>query len=205
MMRISFFLINFLFVGCSGLMTQRTFMDEMSYEDGEFFDPGADFPVVGGDSGRMWRSKAEWRRRLPATLDEKENRETKLLLKSELLELENSLSDYDLDFYDRYKKHFSSHSEKIYFLRLAPGDRRIYLESKGLIENQMKNSSNHHENEDDSLQVGMLKKEVQVILGEPKKVEITGNPIFQNEKWHYSYQGKNHYVYFSAGRVETWE
>lgn len=199
-------LVLMFLTSCSGLLPHRTFLEEMEYEDESFLEAGVDFPILDGDTGRTWRSKSEWRHRIPASKMEIEKRATAGMLSDELEELENSLSDEENDFYQTYKHKFPTQTEKIYFLQLGSMEKRYYLQSKGLLEYQTNYASVASDsNSTETLAQGMSKKEVKNILGTPTKVEVDGNPWFQNEKWLYEAPEKTHFVYFQAGRVEYWK
>lgn len=73
-------------------------------------------------------------------------------------------------------------------------------EMKGLIESQ-------------DIAVGMPQDYVKRAWGEPMSVEVSGNPIYRNERWKYQkfvsssegYRKETRYVYFEGGRVVGWE
>jgi outer membrane protein assembly factor BamE (lipoprotein component of BamABCDE complex) len=51
----------------------------------------------------------------------------------------------------------------------------------------------------------MSKSDVMNHLGHPTRVEVAGNPSYENERWLYTRNGASNYVYFEAGHVEGWE
>jgi hypothetical protein len=61
--------------------------------------------------------------------------------------------------------------------------------------------------------LGMTKQAVRDSWGEPELVEVAGNPMYGNERWHYTeqtsstegYHTQHRMVYFDAGRVSGWE
>ena len=67
--------------------------------------------------------------------------------------------------------------------------------------------------EANDIAVGMPKQAVKDSWGEPEAVEVAGNPIYGNERWHYSeqtsstegYHSQSRVVYFESGRVVGWE
>ena len=71
---------------------------------------------------------------------------------------------------------------------------------KGLIEAQ-------------DIAVGMPQEYVRRSWGEPLSVEVSGNPIYKNERWKYQrfvstsqgYRQETRFVYFEGGRVVGWE
>lgn len=73
-------------------------------------------------------------------------------------------------------------------------------EAKDLIENQ-------------DIAVGMPMELVKKSWGEPSSVEVSGNPLYKNEKWRYQkynsssdgFRQEKRIVYFEAGKVVGWE
>lgn len=61
--------------------------------------------------------------------------------------------------------------------------------------------------------VGMPQDYVRRSWGEPLSVEVSGNPIYKNERWKYQrqistsqgFRKETRYVYFEGGRVVGWE
>jgi hypothetical protein len=205
-----FLLVCCLFLtACSTLGTNRTYLSEMESDDSHYFEAGVDFPVLAGDSGRTWRSKSEWNNRIPASEKTNQYRKVKSSLRTELRELEASLADNSLALYEQHKLKFHSDSERIFFLRLPANERAQYLQSKGITGNiedkfltPMERMRVIHQSE---ITLGMTKRDVEVSWGRPLRVEVAGNPSYENERWIYSYNGATKYVYFESGKVEGWE
>ncbi|AFY00468.1 hypothetical protein [Bdellovibrio bacteriovorus] len=73
-------------------------------------------------------------------------------------------------------------------------------EMKGLIESQ-------------DIAVGMPQDYVKRSWGDPMSVEVSGNPLYKNERWKYQkfvsapegYRKETRFVYFEGGRVVGWE
>ena len=40
--------------------------------------------------------------------------------------------------------------------------------------------------------------------GRPDRMDVAGDPKFQNERWAYQRDGVTNYIYFENGRVEGW-
>ncbi|MCC2679069.1 MAG: hypothetical protein K0R29_1645 [Pseudobdellovibrio sp.] len=67
--------------------------------------------------------------------------------------------------------------------------------------------------ESQDIALGMPAEYVKKSWGEPVNVEISGNPIYRNERWQYNkqvatpqgYKQEKRYVYFEGGRVVGWE
>jgi hypothetical protein len=193
----------FLLTGCGQLVSHRDYLTEMDYEDGGFFEPQRDFPVVAGDTGKMGESHAERRARTPASAQDMYEERNRLSLEEELRKLEGKQSENALAFYEKHKKHLPSTSEKIYFLKLPHRDRRDYLEARGVFEEVAITKAQQQRQAD--LMQGMSKIDVMSNLGKPLRVEVAGNPSYENERWLYQFNGATKYIYFESGRVEGWE
>lgn len=67
--------------------------------------------------------------------------------------------------------------------------------------------------ETQDIAVGMPQDYVKKSWGDPLSVEVSGNPIYKNERWKYQrfssspegYRKETRYVYFEGGRVVGWE
>lgn len=208
MQRRSLMLLTLLLLSQSCAYTGRSFLSEMSHDDSSFYQPN-DFPVVNGDTGEMGISEEERRLRTPKSFaDVAESRHRRVLL-DELRTLENEQSDRALKFYERHKHRFATTSEKIYFLKLPTHERKEYLEARGfLIENKRSVASIREEmtrERDQDITLGMSKDQVLDSLGQPYRVEIAGNPVYENERWLYNVDGASKYIYFESGLVGGWE
>jgi hypothetical protein len=67
--------------------------------------------------------------------------------------------------------------------------------------------------ETQDIAVGMPQDYVRKSWGEPQGVEVSGNPLYKNERWKYQrqvstsngYRQETRFVYFESGRVVGWE
>lgn len=67
--------------------------------------------------------------------------------------------------------------------------------------------------ETQDIAVGMPQEYVRRSWGEPLNVEVSGNPLYKNERWKYQrqvatsqgFRKETRYVYFEGGRVVGWE
>lgn len=117
--------------------------------------------------------------------------------------------------YFRNKAYFRNDRERIEFLNLGSYEARSrYLSAKGI-------DGAHTDYppeiqalvEMNDITLGMSKQAVRDSWGEPEQVEVAGNPIYGNERWHYTeqlpstegYTTENRLVYFEGGRVVGWE
>lgn len=63
------------------------------------------------------------------------------------------------------------------------------------------------------IEVGMPMEYVKKAWGDPQGIDVSGNPIYRNERWKYSrfistpdgYKQERRYVYFEGGKVVGWE
>lgn len=194
---------------CSQFQTGRSYLSEMEYDDSPYYQPAQDFPVLAGDTGSMGRSLEDYAPATPLSKDAAYARKRESSLEGELLRLEEAQSEENLEFYQSQKKYFSTTSEKIYFLKLPNYEREDYLRSRGFEDKSSEIASRQPASyfgvRNASLGLGMNKQEVMDSLGRPYKVEIAGNPSFENERWAYKMNGATKYIYFEAGTVQGWE
>lgn len=192
---------------CSMLMNDRRFIDEMENQQEGFFTPGQDFKVTPGDIGGGHRSYDDIMRRTPASTPEKKNWIQQSALKKELYYLETHQPSYLARDYYSIKDHLPTVSEKIYYLKMKSlEDREQYLYSRGLktagfsvnrseIAQALKNQD---------ILLGMSKDEVVSSWGRPARVDVAGDPRYQNERWSYYERGKLKKVFFESGKVQGW-
>lgn len=182
---------------------ERTHLAAMSREDGAFLEPHRDFPVIVGDTGNWGYSEEVRRMRTPASVEESEEAQLQEALRWELADLEARQSEQAQATYRKYAHQFSSISERIYFLKLPYHERYSYLESRGIVSSP--SYANYFQPSSGTISLGMSKEEVLSAFGRPQRVEIAGNPRFENERWLYAQQGSKQYVYFESGKVGGWE
>jgi hypothetical protein len=195
---------------CAEFPTGRTYLSEMEHDDSTFYHPDEDFPVVGGDAEVTGMSMDEYRRnRLPRTVSERgEDRETQVL-RQELRALEGAQAEDEMAFYQKHKKKLATNSERIYYLKLPRGERRQYLLDRGFIDSPTARtpaSLSHALNpRRPEVSIGMSKNDIVSSLGKPNRVEVAGNPSYENERWMYQFNGASKYIYFESGTVQGWE
>lgn len=195
-------------VSCTQMLSHRDYLSEMEQNDDRYFSPREDFPVMVGDTGRTWESSNERKRRTPSSVQEQQQERSQRFLKEELSSLEGKLSDEDYEFYDKNKKYLPSISERIYYLKLSRYERRDYLTSKGADLNERKAMKPYEQMfalRQSNIILGMSKSEVMNNWGRPARVEVAGNPTYENERWVYNLNGAMKYIYFESGRVGGWE
>lgn len=194
---------------CADFPSGRSYLSEMEHDDSTFFQPEEDFPVVAGDEQIKGMSMDEYRRhRMPRSREDRMGDRQTQALNQELRSLEGAQHEDELEFYQLHKKKFANNSERIYFLKLPRGERRQYLQDRGFIESPRRAPASYSQAlgaRRPEVNLGMTKDDVMGTLGKPVRVEIAGNPSFENERWLYSFNGNSKYIYFESGVVQGWE
>lgn len=117
--------------------------------------------------------------------------------------------------YYKFKGFLKSDNERIYFLTLPNFEsRQRWVTAKGI----NPDSTNFDDDmqkliENNDISMGMSKKAVSESWGDPDIVEVSGDPVYGNERWKYKktistsngYSDEIRAVYFDAGRVIGWE
>ena len=194
--------------GCTQMLSHRDYLTEMEQNDERYFKPREDFPVMAGDSGDYWESEAERKNRTPASDFDLEKERNQRFLKDELNSLEAKLSDDDYEFYRKHKKFLPTVSDRIYYLKLSRYERKEYLRSRGVEFEENRVIRPHEEMfalRQSRIILGMSKADVMNNWGRPMRVEVAGNPSYENERWVYNLNGATKYIYFESGRVGGWE
>lgn len=204
----SFLALSFLISSCSQFHTGRSYLSEMQDEDQSYFNPHRDFPVMAGDNGEWGMTQKDFQNRVPASVEDQENRRGQSALVNELRGLEERQSEDALAFYEKNKTKLGNTSERIYFLKLPKSERREYLSSRGLLDEprqEFRHQMRKEALENSEVALGMRKDDVVSSLGKPLRVEVAGNPNYENERWVYNVHGSNKYIYFESGEVQGWE
>jgi hypothetical protein len=193
---------------CAFLMPDRTFLEEMDRTDEAFYAPGKDFPVVGGDTGEIYRSRDEIKKRTPSSARNARLDKERKSIENELQDKEEALTEEEMARYRKDEKYLQTESEKLYYLSLAPSERSEMIQGKVQDLTEEINGKHNvlykrsiHSNE---ITLGMEKNEVLQMWGKPARVEIAGNPSHQNERWSFVEDGNVKQVYFESGRVQGW-
>jgi hypothetical protein len=209
MTRYLFPIILLTFSACAEFPVGRSYLSEMDHDDSSFYRPDEDFPVVGGDAEVAGMSMDEYRKkRMPRSEEDKSGDRQTQFLRQELRALESAQSEEESEHYNQYKKKFATSSERIYYLKLSPGERRQYLQDRGFVEGPKRlpaSFSNSFERRRTEVLVGMSKTDVMGSMGRPSRVEFAGNPSNENERWLYQQKGSSKYIYFESGVVQGWD
>ncbi len=193
--------------GSCAFVPNRSFVEEMEHESDGFFIPGQDFKIIAGDGGSAYRSTNEINKRTPASIFSKKRMQHAGILSSELTKLKIEQSPKELSHYKRYEGRLQSISNKIYFLKIPTiRARDQYLYNLGVYNSPFHTSPEEtHAIQNNDVLLGMSKIAVSKAWGKPERVEVAGNPKYQNERWTYRRRGKRRYIFFSNGQVEGWE
>lgn len=209
-------LIGLMFLAsCAMMMEQRSFVDEMDFETDGFFVPNQDFEVMPGDEGQAFWNDQDINQRTPASTFSSKERLYTNSLKKELKYRESKLPEGEYRRYLQDQEFLETDSEKIYYLKLSYAKRSEYLSGKSLnysynsIKTYKKPSLEQRIYEDEQsytqgVSVGMKKQDVRESWGRPYRIDVAGNPEFENERWIYNKAGKTQVVYFENGMVNGW-
>ena len=117
--------------------------------------------------------------------------------------------------YYGYKPSFNNDSERIYFLQLpTPEARERWVRRRGIVTSKKTQAPQVTKAiEESDILVGMDKDSVRESWGDPDVVEVSGNPLYGNERWKYAkmvsssngYNKEMRVIYFESGRVAGWE
>ena len=86
---------------------------------------------------------------------------------------------------EKNKTKLGNTSERIYFLKLPKSERREYLSSRGLLDEprqEFRHQMRKEALENSEVAIGMRKDDVVTSLGKPLRVEVAGNPNYENER-----------------------
>lgn len=138
-----------------------------------------------------------------------------ILDRKKLRELERSLdSQKERLQYSRVLPWLKDDQEKIQMLQIPSVEGRQVWINKNKIWSRAQNLTDYDEIVDSQdIAMGMPSEYVKKSWGEPTSVEVSGNPIYRNERWQYNnqistpqgYKQQKRFVYFEGGRVVGWE
>lgn len=137
-------------------------------------------------------------------------------LRQKTRELERTLdSKKAREQYSKVLPWLSGDSEKIEFLSIPSIEgRQQWMNRKNIWSRaQVPKAEMKELIETQDIAVGMPQDYVKRSWGEPMSVEVSGNPIYKNERWKYQrfvssssgYRKETRYVFFEGGRVVGWE
>ena len=133
-----------------------------------------------------------------------------------LRELERTLSSKkEKEQYSKVLPWFSGDEEKIQFLTIPSIEgRQQWMNKKDIwARTQAPKQEMKRMVEAQDIAVGMPQEYVKKSWGDPIVVEVSGNPLYRNERWKYQrytstpegFRKETRFVYFEGGRVVGWE
>lgn len=133
-----------------------------------------------------------------------------------LRDLERQLGSYkEREQYSRVLPWLQSDSERIEMLSIPTLEGRQAWINKKNIWGRAKSPdfATKEMIETQDISIGMPQEYVKKSWGDPMAVEVSGNPIYKNERWKYvrqvpsseGFRREVRYVYFEGGRVVGWE
>jgi hypothetical protein len=150
-------------------------------------------------------------------IEDSGSRETRRIeTKTRLKQLENSIqTKKELEQYSKVLPYLKDEDERIFFLSL-PGfeARQKWLKDEDINSRTQTVTDTYRDLvEAQDIGIGMPQSLVRKSWGEPENIEVSGNPLFRNERWKYSryvstpdgYKMEKKVVFFEAGRVVGWE
>ncbi len=133
-----------------------------------------------------------------------------------LKNLERTLnSKKEKEQYSRVLPWLKNDSEKIEFLSIRSLEgRHQWANDNGIWDRAKKTQEDMKEVvSSQDIAIGMQQDSVRKSWGEPQGIEVSGNPIYKNERWKYQrfvstpdgYKKETRLVYFEGGRVVGWD
>lgn len=136
--------------------------------------------------------------------------------RQQLRRLERNLtSKKEKEQYSKILPWLQSDKEKLSFLSIPSLEgRQLWINSNNIWKRSQIPQKEYKELVDNQdISVGMPLEMVKKSWGEPQSVEISGNPIYKNERWKYlkdipttdGFKKETRIVYFEGGRVVGWD
>lgn len=133
-----------------------------------------------------------------------------------LLRLEKTLRyEKERKQYYSLKPFFHGDGERIQFLELPTQETRAqWAQQHGITTDDSKvDPTTAVIIQNNDIARGMTPSQVRQSWGEPNDIEYAGDPVYENERWHYrmqvstenGYKRQTRFVYFESGRVAGWE
>ncbi len=116
--------------------------------------------------------------------------------------------------YSKVLPWLKSDEEKVEFLEIPSIEGRQVWINQNKIWSRTKNLKDFSDAmEAQDIALGMPADFVKKSWGEPENIEVSGNPVYKNERWKYlkqvstpqGYRQEKRFVYFEGGRVVGWE
>lgn len=194
--------------GCAGF--------QRSHESGYAYDPVVSEPSSRRDRKRLEFTDSAHELGLSGHSDLHDDQLSAIRLRMTLKKAEKSIQGRkEREQYYMNKPYFQNDRQRLEFLKLDSFEsREAWLNARGIQGRLTPHPAPIQRLIDENdITLGMTKQAVRDAWGEPETVEVAGNPVYGNERWHYSeqvsstegYQTERRLVYFESGRVAGWE
>lgn len=117
--------------------------------------------------------------------------------------------------YSKILPWFENDAEKVEYLSIPTIEgRQAWINSKDVWRRASVTNSKHKDSiENGDISVGMAMEHVRKAWGDPLNIEVSGNPLYQNQRWAYQkyvsspegYRQEKRFIYFEGGKVVGWE
>lgn len=136
--------------------------------------------------------------------------------KNKIRELEKKISTrQERQMYSKLLPWFLSDEERINFLSQSTfEDKQEWIQTSGILGRQGTLTQKYKKLIDSQdIAIGMPNEIVKKSWGDPFEVEVSGNPLYKNEKWKYlrsissaeGFRQEKRIIYFENGKVVGWE
>jgi hypothetical protein len=203
--------MNVFLASCGPISVNRSFVDEMDKEEPEYLIAGKNFEVTPGDSGSHPYQHGEMMERTPERAEDYPEWSERQKIKKELNTKLSSLNEEQQNWFRRNEDLFGTDSQKIYFLGLSQSERDEYLDTlhtKNLRKSPRGRAPasrfRYSPRANREVYMGMGKTQVSSLWGKPHRVDVAGDPRYENERWTFYENGRRKFIYFAQGRVEGW-
>lgn len=166
------------------------------------------------DSNEAQQVAAELGHRPGQTLDSTQWRQVQERMR--LRQLERGLQTRkEKEQYSKILPWFESDAEKVEYLSIPTIEgRQAWINSKDVWKRSSLSGGKFKDTiENGDITVGMAMDHVRKAWGDPLNVEVSGNPLYQNQRWAYQkfvsspegYRHEKRFIYFEGGKVVGWE
>jgi hypothetical protein len=196
---------------CGPISVNRSFLEEMDRKDESFFQAGKTFDTIPGDTGNASYTRSEMLKRTPFNEDDRPAWSESGKIKKDLRYKLSKLNEKERIWFQRNESLFANDSQKIYFLDLSSEEKQQYMASltgesysEPTKYRQPASYFGYKARGSRNVELGMHKNAVVEVWGNPHRVDVAGDPRYENERWTFYEQGRKRYVYFAQGKVEGW-
>jgi hypothetical protein len=182
----------------------------MDTPESEYMVAGKNFDVTPGDTGSHPYQRKEMMSRTPDRDEDYPEWSEKRKIQKELRSKISGLNEEQQRWFRRNEHLFGSDSQKVYFLGLSQAERDEYLDSihaKKLSQGAVRKPASkfrYSPRASREIFLGMPKSQVTSLWGQPHRVDVAGDPRYENERWTFYENGQRKFIYFTKGRVEGW-